>query len=413
MAFIQSCYSITRQKITNALLTRSVRRMTSNKTVLGIETSCDDTGCAIVNSDGVLQGDALYSQNELHVRYGGVNPLVAYELHRNNIELAVNEALEKASINIENVDAVAVTTKPGMLINLQVGVKYAKYLARISGKPLIPIHHMEAHALAARMYEEIPFPFIVLLISGGHCLLALVQDVDDFLLLGKSLDNPPGEIMDKVARRLKLKNIPEYAKVAGGRAIELAAKKSKNMDLFEFPLPLVRFRDCNFSFSGLKDSAIRKLVKKESEHRVKGDEIIPEVYDLCASFQYAIAEHLAHRTERAIAFCEKKNMIPETNRNIVVSGGVACNDFIFKAIQVIGTKMGYRIFRPPPKLCTDNGIMIAWNGIEKMKKNCNLVKDISFKDIDPIAPLGKSYIDEVVKSNLAVKMTRLKKCLQI
>ncbi|XP_028169657.1 tRNA N6-adenosine threonylcarbamoyltransferase, mitochondrial-like [Ostrinia nubilalis] len=410
MAFIlRKCVKI----VKSGLPIRNVRDLTSRKTILGIETSCDDTGCAVVNSNGVILGESLYSQNLIHVRYGGVNPLVAYELHRNNIELAVKEALDKSSIKIENVDAIAVTTQPGMLINLKVGVKYAKYLAKLSGKPLIPIHHMEAHALAARMYEEIPFPFLVLLISGGHCLLALVRDVDDYLLLGKSLDNPPGEIMDKVARRMKLKNIAEYSKVAGGRAIELAALKAKDMNSFEFPLPIVKSRDCNFSFSGLKDSVIRKLLKKESEHGVMGDEIIPEVHELCASFQCAIAEHLAHRTERAVVFCEQKKLITEPNRNIVVSGGVACNNFIFKAIEVIGTKMGYNVFRPPPKLCTDNGIMIAWNGIEKLKKKSILVTNIDDKDIHPVAPLGKSYIDEVVKSNIPVKVTRINKYLKL
>ncbi|KAM3962360.1 tRNA N6-adenosine threonylcarbamoyltransferase, mitochondrial [Aphomia sociella] len=385
-------------------------RTYSNKAlILGIETSCDDTGCAVVDVAGELLGESLYSQNDVHVRYGGVNPLIAYELHRNNIESAVNKAVHESNIKFSNLNAIAVTTKPGMFVNLQVGVKYAKYLARIYEKPLIPIHHMEAHALVPRMYEEITFPFIVLLISGGHCLLALVKDVDNFLLLGEGLDNAPGEVMDKVARRLKLKNIPNYSLMAGGKAIETAAQNATNPFQFEFPLPLARHRDCNFSFSGLKDFIIRLLMKKESEHGIMGDEIIPEVNNLCAGFQLAVAEHIAHRTERAILFCEKKNLIRNHDKAIVVSGGVACNNTIFKSIELIGKKWGYMVYRPPSRLCTDNGVMVAWNGVEKFRRKSGIVSDIDLSDITPVAPLGKSLINEVKSANIAVRVTRLKK----
>lgn len=376
--------------------------------VLGIETSCDDTGVALVTGAGNTLGESLYSQNIIHLRYGGVNPVIAHELHRQNIEKAVQETLSNAQLNMLDIDAVAVTTKPGLLISLQVGVKYARFIAKKYNKPLIPIHHMEAHALAARMYSDIPFPFIVLLISGGHCLLSLVNDVDDFLLIGKCLDNSPGELLDKTARRMKLRNIPEYSEMAGGRAIETAAKYAKNPELFKFTMPLLKYRDCNFSFSGLKNSLERHLLEKESEHNIMGDGIIPEVNDLCAGVQLAIAEHLAVRTERAILFCEKVNLIPGVQKNIVVSGGVACNDFIFNSIKVIGDKKGYNVFRPPPKVCTDNGIMIAWNGIEKVRKNCAFAL-ISPSDIEPKAPMGKDLIQEVINANIPVKRTRLEK----
>lgn len=379
-----------------------------NPVILGIETSCDDTGCAVLNGAGKILGDSLYSQNEIHVRYGGVNPLVAHELHRDNIEKAVAEALDKASKTLTDIDAIAVTTKPGLLVSLQVGVKYARHLAKIYNKPLIPVHHMEAHALVARMYNDLTFPFLVLLISGGHCLLTLVRDVEEFILLGKGLDNAPGEVLDKVARRMKLKNIPEYSKVSGGRAVELAAQKAKTLDLFEFTLPLLKYRDCNFSFSGLKDSLVRKLIKKEREHQIMGCEIIPEVNELCAAFQLVVAEHLVHRTHRAILFCEKNKLITHENRSIVVSGGVACNDFIFKSIQLVANKTGYKAVRPPPVVCTDNGVMIAWNGLEKLRKKCDLKRDINMKEVDPTAPLGRNIIDEVKAANIQVKVTRLK-----
>lgn len=376
-------------------------------TILGIETSCDDTGCAVVDGKGNVLGESLFSQNILHLRYGGINPLVARDLHRDNIEFAVKQALEQSKLNVSNIDAIAVTTKPGLLISLQIGVKYAKYLAKSYNKPIIPIHHMEAHALVARMFYDIEFPFLALLISGGHCLLTVVKDVDNFLLLGNTLDNAPGEVLDKAARRMKLRNIPAYSELAGGKAIEEAAKCSKNPEIFAFPTPLVKSRDCNFSFSGIKEALIRHLLTKEEEHNAVGDEIIPEVNDLCAAFQSIIAEHIAHRVQRAVLFCTKNQFLKEDNKNIVVSGGVACNDFIFKTLQNVGVQLNCNVFRPPPKVCTDNGVMIAWNAIEKIKTQYQF-PDITLDSIDPKAPLGVNIMDEVKKANLYVKATRLK-----
>ncbi|CAH0700040.1 unnamed protein product [Spodoptera exigua] len=384
-------------------------RHSSHSVILGIETSCDDTGCAVINTAGSILGESLYSQTIVHTRYGGVNPVVAHELHRNNIDSAVTDALRNAGKDIKDIDAIAVTTRPGLLLSLQVGVKYARYLCKMHKKPLIPIHHMEAHALVARMYHKLQFPYIVLLISGGHCLLALVKDVNNFELLGKSLDNAPGEIFDKVARRMKLRNIPEYSKICGGRAIELAAQKCVNLNQFEFPLPLAKHRDCNFSFSGLKDSLIRKLEEREKKHNVMGDELIPEVHDLCAAFQLAVAEHIAHRTHRAMLYCEKYKLTDPDNRVIVVSGGVACNNFIFKSIEHVGSEMGYQTYRPPHNVCTDNGVMIAWNGVEKLRKQIDIRTDFSLKEVQPEAPLGVSLLDKVETANIKTRVTRLKK----
>ncbi|XP_037294918.1 probable tRNA N6-adenosine threonylcarbamoyltransferase, mitochondrial [Manduca sexta] len=402
--------NILKRTIVHSLNRKNHVKLSENLTkpiVLGIETSCDDTGCAIVDGTGNILGEALFSQNALHVRCGGINPLVAHELHRDNIDNVVNEALGNAGLKIKDVDAIAVTTKPGLLISLQVGVKYAKYLAKQYNKPLIPIHHMEAHALIPRMCKDIPFPFIVLLVSGGHCLLAVVNHIDDFVLLGQSIDNAPGEVLDKIARRMKLRNIPTYSTMAGGRAVELAAKGAKYPDLFKFPLPLARYRDCNFSFSGIKDYFVRKLVQMENEHGIMGNEIIPEYRDFCAALQLAVAEHLVHRTERALLFCEEEKLIDTSIKNIIVSGGVACNDFIFKSIEFIANKWNYKTIRLPPRLCTDNGIMIAWNGVEKYKKELDIVSDFNIKDIDPTAPLGRNYINNVQAANLPVKATKL------
>lgn len=375
--------------------------------ILGIETSCDDTGCAIVDISGKILADTLYTQNPIHLRYGGINPLFARELHRNQIENVVSETLSKASLKFADIDAIAVTTKPGLRSSLEIGVMYAKYLSRLNNKPLIPIHHMEAHALVARLYHKIDFPYLVLLISGGHCLLAIVKDVEEYILLGESLDDSPGEAFDKTSRRMKLRNIPEYSNKSGGQAIELAAAKATNPQMFQFPLPLVRYRDCNFSFSGIKDSVVRKLMRKEQEHNIIGDGVIPEIYNLCASFQLAVAKHLVHRTQRAVLYCEKNNLLPK-ERSLVVSGGVACNNFIYKYLTHMANQIGLNVYRPPPNVCTDNGIMIAWNGVEKFVKGRGIVEDITFNDIHPKAPLGTNAISDVEKASLSMKLVKLK-----
>lgn len=176
------------------------RRCYSSKvtTVLGIETSCDDTGCAVVDSSGKILGEALNSQQQIHLNHGGIIPPIARDLHQQHIEHIVQDALRLASIQLSDVDAIATTVKPGLPLSLLVGMNYGKHLSCKSGKPLIPIHHMEAHALTIRMVQKVDFPFLVLLISGGHCLLAVAQAVDKFLLLGQSLDDAPGEAFDKL-----------------------------------------------------------------------------------------------------------------------------------------------------------------------------------------------------------------------
>ncbi|XP_026328805.1 probable tRNA N6-adenosine threonylcarbamoyltransferase, mitochondrial [Hyposmocoma kahamanoa] len=359
----------------------------SNQHILGIETSADDTGCAIVNNKGELLAESLHSQNLIHLRNGGIIPDVAQDLHRTYIKPIVSETLRKATMSMEDISAIAVTLKPGLPLSLVVGMKYAKHLARRFNKPIIPIHHMEAHALTARMYYNIPFPFLVLLISGGHCLLAVAQDVNHFQLLGQSIDSAPGEIFDKVARKMKLRNISEYSKISGGKAIELAASKATNPHMFKLPLPLAEYKDCNFSFNGLKTSVLLQLHRKEKQHEIIADKLIPEVNDLCAAMLMAASRHLIHRTQRAMEFCEKNNLIPESNKQLIVSGGVACNNYIFNALTMLCDETNYKIYRPPPKLCTDNGVMIAWNGLEKWRKGLDITTDIKTLDIEAVSPL--------------------------
>ncbi|XP_034824621.1 tRNA N6-adenosine threonylcarbamoyltransferase, mitochondrial-like [Maniola hyperantus] len=375
--------------------------------ILGIETSCDDTGCAIINENGELLGETLHSQNLIHLRNGGIIPDVAQDLHREYIEPTIHETLEAAQLHWLDISAIAVTLEPGLPLSLAIGMKYAKHLSKQYKKPLIPIHHMEAHALVARMQNEISFPFLTLLISGGHCLLAVVQDVNKFQLLGESIDCAPGEVFDKVARRMKLRNIPEYSQLCGGRAVELAASNATNPHLFQLPLPLADYKDCNFSFNGLKTSVMYQLYKKEKEHTIEADKLIPEVNDLCAALLMTTSRHLVHRTQRAMEFCYRNKLIRDI-KQLVVSGGVACNNYIYNSLTELCNEFDYQIYRPQPKLCTDNGIMIAWNGLEKWRKNIDIITNVNSLDIKSISPLGESLISRVKEARIPTKLLKIK-----
>lgn len=376
--------------------------------ILGIETSCDDTGCAVINEHGELLGETLHSQNLTHLRNGGIIPDVAQDLHRKYIEPTVHKTLEAAELRFSDISAIAVTLEPGLPLSLAIGMKYAKHLSRQHNKPIIPIHHMEAHALVGRMQHNISFPFLTLLISGGHCLLAVVQDVDKFQLLGESMDCAPGEVFDKVARRMKLRNIAEYSQMCGGRAVEMAASKATNPHIFQLPLPLADYRDCNFSFNGLKTSVMYQLFRKEKEHAIEADELIPEVNDLCAALLMTTSRHLLHRTQRAMEFCHRYQLIPDDNKQLVVSGGVACNNYIFKTLSELCYEFDYQIYRPEPRLCTDNGVMIAWNGLEKWQRNIDIVTNINSLDIKAVSPLGENLVSRVIEAKIPTKLLKIK-----
>lgn len=341
-------------------------------------------------------------------RCGGINPPVAQEFHRLHIESVVSESLSRANTSIENIDAIAVTTRPGILMSLMIGLRYAKHLSRKYNKPLIPIHHMEAHALTARMEHRanLGFPFLCLLASGGHCLLAIVKDVNDFSLLGDGPDGSPGECFDKVARVIGLLNRPEYAGCSGGRAIELEAYKATNADRYAFPSPNSNTRNCQFSFSGLKSAAMSMVQDIHKNCRLEADQLIPYHEDFCAGFLKATTKHMMRKTQRAIQYCERKGFFGHganaRARNFVFSGGVACNDFIYKALGEMAAQFQYNTFRPPKRLCTDNGVMIAWNGIERWLDNS---VDYTQLDIDSIIatdrdPFNGNLIDDVERKNI-------------
>lgn len=318
--------------------------------------------------------------------------------------------MEESELDFECLDAIAVTNRPGLPMSLLIGLRYAKYLARKYSKPIIPIHHMEAHALMSRMENKIEFPYLCLLVSGGHTQLVLVKDPENYTLLGGSIDDAAGEAFDKIARRLKLNLIPEFQDMSGGQAIETAAMQATDSDRFNFPLPLMRYRDCRFSFAGLKNNANRTIEKCEKEFDIKPDEIIPNYQDFCAGLLKIVTRHLSHRTQRAIEFCMDKKMIPCENRSLVISGGVACNNYIFESLQGMAENYMFKTYRPRKELCNDNGVMIAWNGVERMQFNKNsMTTDYDSVDIIGKCSLGEDISQTVEDAQLQPKWYKIKK----
>ncbi|KAM0733860.1 tRNA N6-adenosine threonylcarbamoyltransferase, mitochondrial [Formica fusca] len=391
----------------------AVRKFADDKPaiILGIETSCDDTGCGIVDTTGKILGEVINSQHLTHLKHGGIIPTIAYDMHRQQITTVCEDALRSANLRLRDIDAIATTTKPGLPLSLAVGNTFGKYLSRIGNKPYIPIHHMEAHALTTRMVRKVDFPFLVLLVSGGHSLLAIVESVDKFYTLGTTLDNAPGEIFDKIARRLKLANIPEFSHMSGGQAIERAASKATDPTKFIFEPVMTKKRDCQFTFAGTLNKSLIYINKQEKEHNVDGSTVIPDVYNLCAALQISAVKHICLRTQRAMEFINNLNLISQEKRTLVVSGGVACNNFLAEALEIVCLEKSFKFVRTPPRLCNDNGIMIAWNGAERWTANVGVIRDrdeIEMVTVEKRAPLGESWIERVQDANIKCKLVKLK-----
>ncbi|XP_018300896.1 probable tRNA N6-adenosine threonylcarbamoyltransferase, mitochondrial isoform X1 [Mycetomoellerius zeteki] len=377
--------------------------------ILGIETSCDDTGCGIVDTTGKILGEAINSQHLTHLKHGGIIPTIAGKMHRQHITTVCEDALRSANLRLRNVDAIATTTKPGLPLSLNAGNEFGKYLSRIGNKPYIPIHHMEAHALTVRMVQKVDFPYLVLLVSGGHSLLAIVENVDKFYTLGTTLDNAPGEILDKIARKLKLATIPEFSHMSGGQAIESAASKASDPTKFVFNPVLTNKRDCQFSFGGIWNRSFRHL-DKEGNFDIANIAAIPDVYNFCAAIQLTFAKHICLRTQRAMEFINNMNLIPQEKRTLVISGGVACNNFLAKTLEIVCSERNFKFVRTPPRLCNDNGVMIAWNGAEKWMANINVLRDreeIEMVSTEKNASFGESWIERVQDANIKCKLVKL------
>lgn len=380
------------------------------KLVLGIETSCDDTAAAVVDEAGNVLGEALQCQREVHLKTGGIIPHVAQQLHRENIEQVVKEALSVSGVSVNELTAIATTVKPGLALSLEVGLDYSLKLVNKYQKPFIPIHHMEAHALTIRLTNQVEFPFLVLLLSGGHCILAVAQGVSDFLLLGQSIDIAPGDMLDKVARRLSLIKHPECHGMAGGKAIEHLAQIG-NRQQYTFSLPMQRYRNCDFSFSGLQNLINNTIIQKEKEEGIQEGELLSCVKDIAAAVQHVVAIHIIQRTYRAMLFCIKNGILSPKHATLVVSGGVASNQYIRKGLQALANANSFAFLSPPPRLCTDNGVMIAWNGIERLRAGLGVLNSTEGIRFEPKAPLGTDISNQVEEDS--IKVPKLRKILQL
>jgi N6-L-threonylcarbamoyladenine synthase len=330
--------------------------------VLGIETTCDETAAAVVGTDedgrGVILSNEILSQIAEHAAYGGVVPEIAARAHVEVLDILVKRALEAAGTTLDQCDAIAAAAGPGLIGGVIVGLTTAKALAMVTKKPLIAVNHLEAHALSPRLTEGIAFPYLLLLVSGGHTQLLAVRGVGDYVRLGTTIDDAIGEAFDKTA---KLLGLP----YPGGPEVEKEALKG-DPERFALPRPLSGRGVPDFSLSGLKTAV-----------RLEAEKIAPlsarDVADLCASFQAAVVDVIVDRTRVALRLCREVAGHPNA---LVVAGGVAANQSVRRALQRLAAEAGLRLAAPPPALCTDNGAMIAWAGLERLREG--LVDDLSF-----------------------------------
>lgn len=319
--------------------------------ILGIETSCDDTAAAVLSLDGKVLGHTVSSQTDTHKEWGGVVPKLAARAHLEAIKPLVETTLQEAKVRPEDLSAIAVTTGPGLIGSLLIGTMFAKGLALTHAKPFLAINHLEGHALLPCLTHGVQFPYLLLLISGGHTQFFLVRDLGNYVLLGQSLDDALGEAFDKTARLLGL-GYP------GGPALEKLALEG-NPDAFSFTPPLKGRVGCDFSFSGLK-TAVLDCVKKRGEEM--GDQTRA---DIAASFQKTVGIVLVDRLKNAVKIAKDQCPALET---LVLSGGVAANRFLYQKMSDAAVPFGLEVVTPSPKLCTDNGIMIAYAGLLRFQK---------------------------------------------
>lgn len=310
--------------------------------VLGLETSCDETGLALYDSEVGLRGQVLYSQIKLHAEYGGVVPELASRDHVRKLIPLINQLLEKSGVNKSEIDAVAYTRGPGLMGALMTGALFGRTLAFALNKPAIGVHHMEGHMLAPLLSAQPPkFPFVALLVSGGHTQLMAAHGIGEYEILGESIDDAAGEAFDKVAKMLKL----PYP--GGPNISRLAEQGDKNA--FEFPRPMLH-QGLEFSFSGLKTAVSVQLKKLDGENRDA---------DIAASFQEAIVDTLVKKSVKALKQTGLKRL--------VIAGGVSANKRLRERLEADLAKIKATVYYAEPALCTDNGAMIAFAGYQRLK----------------------------------------------
>ena len=335
--------------------------MAKKITFLGIETSCDETAAAVIRENDKGTADILSnivsSQIEEHKKFGGVVPELAARAHLENIEYIIDTALKESKISIDELDGVAATAGPGLIVCLTVGLNIGKSIATFSNKPFIGVNHLEGHALSPGLEKKIKFPYLLLLISGGHTQFLIVKDVNEYEQLGTTIDDALGEAFDKTAKMLDL-GYP------GGPNVEKFSKLG-DKNFFKLPEPIINKAGCNLSFAGLKTAVLRESKKINGDDKLK--------YNLAASFQNTINKILYKKTKVAVQMFREKTK--KENFQFIVAGGVAANESIRKNLLILSNEMGFETIYPDLKFCGDNAAMIAWAGIQRFKKN--MIDDIT------------------------------------
>lgn len=363
------------------LLIMETTTKTVPKLVIGIETSCDETAVAVVREDGIILSNLVLSQLKEHAAFGGVVPEIAARAHLDHIDNLIKAAMQDANIGFSDLDGVAATSGPGLIGGVMVGMMAGKAIAAAHDLPFIGVNHLEAHALTARLSSKIAFPYLVLLVSGGHTQILIAEDIGVYKRWGTTIDDALGECFDKSA---KLMGLP----YPGGPNLEKMANKctdhKRALKKFPLPTPLKGRKGCDFSFSGLK-TAVRNHV----EDLPAGDLTQQDIFDLCYSFQITVGDVLKDRCHNAI--CAFLDTYPHTAKKptIVVCGGVAANQHIRTILQGLTHVHRMDFIAPPLALCSDNGAMIAWVGIEKLTRHMTDPLNIAARPRWPLDPTAE------------------------
>lgn len=326
--------------------------------IMAIESSCDETAVAIVDDQRNILAHIILSQLD-HAAYGGVVPEIAARQHLLAIEEIVTECLDQAAIRLQDIDAIAATAGPGLIGGVIVGVMVAKAIASALRKPFIAVNHLEGHALTCRLSDDVNYPYLLLLVSGGHCQTIFVNKLADYNIIGSTIDDSVGEAFDKVSKMMGL-GYP------GGPIVEKMAS-SGDKYRFNFPKSMVGKDHCNFSFSGLK-TAVKRTIESFDAITYQ------DMCDICASFQHVVSIILNDRVQTAISYARKT--FPDFY-SLVVSGGVAANSYLKSELAIISEANSIRLVTPPIKLCTDNAAMIAWVAIERYR--AGLIDTVNFE----------------------------------
>ena len=351
--------------------------MKENLTFLGIETSCDETAASVVrekdDGTGEILSNVVSSQIEEHKKFGGVLPEIAARAHVEKIEFIIKKALEESNLNLNDIDGISATAGPGLIVCLTVGLNAGKAIAGSLKKPFVAVNHLEGHALSPKINNKIEFPYLLLLISGGHTQFLQVNGVNNYKRLGTTIDDALGEAFDKTAKLLGIE-------FPGGPIIEEWAKKGKE-NYFKLPKPILKKGGCNLSFAGLKTAVLRTSKKLKNQK---------EKYHLASSFQKTINEILYEKTKVAMELFLKNKK--KNKKTFVIDGGVAANLAVRKNLTALSKEKKFDPIFPPISLCSDNAAMIAWAGIERYK--INLIDNLEFPSrarwpLDSSAPFLK------------------------